>query len=196
MEGEAVQAVIAALVREGVTMTSTLAILESRFAHRPQADARSLVLMTPRLREQTEARRRDMAGAPASTSWTPELWARILAFERAFVRAGGTLLMGPDPGRHVLPGHGNQRGFELLVEAGFPVAEAIRIATSNGAAALGLDHRTGRVAPGLEADLVILDGNLAADPAVIRAVEQVFSNGRPYLPGPLTEPVIGRFGPD
>jgi hypothetical protein len=56
-------------------------------------------------------------------------------FEIAFVKAGGLLLAGPDPTGNggVLPGFGDQREIELLVEAGFTPVEAIQIATENGA---------------------------------------------------------------
>jgi hypothetical protein len=49
--------------------------------------------------------------------------------EYAFVQAGGTLLAGPDPTGlgGTLPGFGDQREIELLVEAGFTPVEAIHV---------------------------------------------------------------------
>ena len=47
---------IGLLIRESVTLTSTLAIIESHFPHRPQGDERSLALMTPAWRQQYEER--------------------------------------------------------------------------------------------------------------------------------------------
>jgi len=69
-----------------------------------------------------------------------------LALERAFVAAGGLLIAGPDPTGlgAVLPGFGDQRGIELLVEAGFSRVEAIKIATLDGAIYLGRERRSGR----------------------------------------------------
>ena len=54
-----------------------------------------------------------------------------MQMERQFVAAGGLLLAGPDPTGNggVLPGFGDQREIELLVEAGFTPVEAIRILT-------------------------------------------------------------------
>ena len=51
-----------------------------------------------------------------------------LALEREFAAARGLLLAGPTPpaDRGVLPGFGDQREIELLVEAGFPSVEAIK----------------------------------------------------------------------
>jgi len=68
-----------------------------------------------------------------------------MEFERAFAPAGGLLLAGPDPTGNggVLPGFGNQREIELLVEAGFTPVEAIHVATQNGARYLGREDQVG-----------------------------------------------------
>src|SRR5205085_1363408 len=85
-----------------------------------------------------------------------KLWANELLMERAFVRAGGLLIAGPDPtgAGNVLPGFGDVRAIELLTQAGFTPLEAIRIGTLNGATYLGLAHRIGSVAVGKNADLL------------------------------------------
>jgi imidazolonepropionase-like amidohydrolase len=49
------------------------------------------------------------------------------------------------------------------VEAGFPVAEALATATSAAADELGLGSVTGRLRPGLAADLLVVDGDVAHD---------------------------------
>jgi len=52
-------------------------------------------------------------------------------------------------------------GIRVLVnEAGVPLADAVRMASLNPARALGLDHRKGAIAPGKDADLVVMDSNL------------------------------------
>nr|WP_255783871.1 amidohydrolase family protein [Lysobacter chinensis] len=186
---------IGLLVREQVTLTSTLAIIESHFPHRPQGDERSLALLSPAWRQAYDERQTRLAETAADTSMTPALLAKFMAFERMFADAGGRLVMGPDPGRHVLPGYGNQRGFELLVEAGFTVPEAVRIAAANGADALGVGDGSGRIANGYVADLVVLDGDLAAEPSVIRNVEAVFKDGVGFDPGRLVAGLEGQLGP-
>lgn len=181
------------LVREEVTLTSTLAIIESHFPHRPQGDARTLALMSPEWRQHYEERQARLAGGTVGMM-TPELLEKLMAFERIFAEAGGRLVMGPDPGRHVLPGYGNQRGFELLVEAGFTAPEALQIATANGADALGVGHKIGRIAEGYVADLVVLDGDLAAEPSAIRNVEIIFKDGIGFDPKKLIADVEGQVG--
>jgi imidazolonepropionase-like amidohydrolase len=54
-----------------------------------------------------------------------------------------------------------------LVEAGYPVAEALATATSEAAAELGLREVTGRLRAGLSADLLVVDGDVAADPEAL-----------------------------
>jgi len=58
-----------------------------------------------------------------------------------------------------LPGYGDQRGVELLVEAGFTPVEAIRIATLNGAQFEGLADSIGTLAAGKVADIVVIHGD-------------------------------------
>ncbi len=72
-----------------------------------------------------------------------------MAFERAFAAAGGILMAGCDPtgDGHVIAGLGDQRNIELLVEAGFSIPEAIRIATLNGATYLGAPPRSAASPP-------------------------------------------------
>lgn len=85
-----------------------------------------------------------------------------LELERAFAAAGGLLHSGPDPtgAGDVLPGFGDQRGVEFMVEAGFSPLEAIRILTLNGAIYLGRDKEIGPVAVGKNAALVVITLNI------------------------------------
>jgi N-acetylglucosamine-6-phosphate deacetylase len=48
----------------------------------------------------------------------------------------------------------------LVNEAHFPVHEALHAASAVPAAAIGVAHRKGSLAPGYDADLVLLDRNL------------------------------------
>ena len=94
----------------------------------------------------------------------------------------------------VLPGYGDQRELELLVEAGFSPLEAIHIATQNGAAFLGEDATIGTIAQGKAADLVVLSGNPAVDINDIEKVDTVFKDGLGYDPLKLTQSVQGLVG--
>lgn len=112
------------------------------------------------------------------------------------VAAGGLLLSGPDPtGRgDVLPGFGDQRGIELLVEAGFSPVEAIKIATLNGAIYLARDKQTGSIAVGKNADLVVIKGDPSKQISDIENVEIVFKDGVGFDSQKLIDLVRGRYG--
>ena len=128
---------------------------------RPPLNQKALDAMSPQAREDFFILRNRPASLPAPKIDPALLWQHELAMEHAFVAAGGLLLSGPDPtGRgDVIPGFGDQRGIELLVEAGFSPVEAIRIATLNGATFMGRDKQIGSLAAGKNADLVVIKGD-------------------------------------
>jgi imidazolonepropionase-like amidohydrolase len=96
---------------------------------------------------------------------------------RVLAAAGVPLLAGTDAGN---PGtaHGASihRELELLVSAGLTPIEALRAATSTPARVFRLLDR-GRLAPGLRADLVLVDGDPSRDITATRAIVQVWRNG-------------------
>jgi imidazolonepropionase-like amidohydrolase len=106
------------------------------------------------------------------------------------------LLAGCDPTGtgQTLAGLGDQRQVELLVEAGFTPVEAIHIATENGATFLGAAERIGNVAAGKQADMVLLDGDLAKDITVIENPEIVFKSGVGYDSSAIYESLHGQVG--
>ena len=116
-----------------------------------------------------------------------------MEFERAFVKAGGTLLAGLDPTGMggVVAGFGDQRELELLVEAGFTPLEAIHIATYNGAQYLGELDKIGTIAAGKQADLVVIKGDPSQKIEDIENVEIVFKDGVGYDSAKLIESVKG-----
>ena len=138
-----------------------------------------------------------------NASKDPQWLARFqkeMQWERAFYKAGGTLLAGSDPtgvGFVVggdLAGYGFQRELELLVEAGFTPLEAIHIGTFNNAAFLGQSDHIGSIAPGKQADLLVIDGDPSTNIADIEKVEMVFKDGVGYDPVKLKDSVRGMVG--
>jgi hypothetical protein len=127
--------------------------------------------------------------------WWSDVLRQEMAFERAFVGAGGKLLAGADPTGWgaIVAGYGDQRGLELLVSAGFTPEQSIAIATSNGARFLH-DRTVGRIAEGLQADLVVLRGNPSRHISDVRNVELVFKDGVAYDPETLVAATAGTLG--
>lgn len=194
MDGEEVQATFKAMMDAGVGMTSTLAVYEMYVPNRPPLEERVLAAMSPETQKEYLKTRSDISEQNSSV-W-PELFQRAMAYEKAFVEAGGLLAAGVDPTGYggALPGYGDQRNFELLHEAGFTTPEVVQIMTLNGARILGIDGETGSVEVGKTADLVLVDGDLSARPASIRNVETVFRSGVGYDSQRLIEAVEGQVG--
>ena len=112
----------------------------------------------------------------------------------AFIEAGGTILMGSvagDGGN--VAGYAFHRGLIGRMGSRTPL-EMLSIATRDAAAFLGIDDRTGRLAVGLEADLLIVRGAPDMDMSDIRNVAFVFKDGRAYDPAKLREAARGLVG--
>jgi imidazolonepropionase-like amidohydrolase len=191
-----VQDMIRDLIAHHVAVTSTLAVFEVTVANRPPLakEARAAKALSPegwstylKVRSRL-AEENDPEDAVA--------FKKEMEFERAFVKAGGLLLAGCDPTSFggVLPGYGDQRGLELLVEAGFTPIEAIHIATENGALYLGEEATIGSVAVGRAADIVVIAGNPAVSIDDVEKIDTVFKDGVGYDPVKLTESVQGLMG--
>jgi enamidase len=189
-----VQALLRHLVARGVAITSTPTVFEISVPGQPKAPQGALDAMLPQAREQYERSweriRRDTTGVPRRE------YTRLLELEREFVRLGGLLVVGTDPTGYggVVPGYANQRAIQLLVDGGFGPLDAIRIATLNGAIYLGIAERTGSIAVGKDADLVVLDGNPLTDMAAITRMDVVFKKGVGYDSAALFASVKGLVG--
>ncbi|MDO8681086.1 MAG: amidohydrolase family protein, partial [Acidobacteriota bacterium] len=147
--GAPFKTLVKTLIEKQVALTSTLTVFETFTPGRPKPPG--LEVLTPQLREQFEQNYARTQQNKESIYAT--LFAKGMALERAFARAGGLLIAGTDPtgGGGVIPGYSNQRQVELLVDAGFTPLEAITISTLNGAKYLKRDARVGSLAVGKQA---------------------------------------------
>jgi imidazolonepropionase-like amidohydrolase len=117
----------------------------------------------------------------SATGWTPAdfdraraVFPKVLAFARLLHEAGVPLMIGTDGGG----GSFFARELALHVEAGIPTWEVLRMATTKTAELLGMGERIGRIAPGFEADLVILDADPLEDIGNAAQVHGVLTDGR------------------
>ncbi len=183
------------MIEHKVPMTSTLAVYELVFPGRPPTDQRAYDAMAPEVLAAYLAQRKIIDENPSPALTIPML-KNAMAFEKAFHDAGGLLASGVDPTGigGALPGFGDQRNYELLIEAGFTPVQVVQIMTLNGAKVLGIDRELGSVEVGKLADLAIVRGDLTADPSAIRNTTHVFKDGIGFDPAPIIASVKGRVG--
>jgi imidazolonepropionase-like amidohydrolase len=99
------------------------------------------------------------------------------SFELA-VRAGVPIAVGTDAGTPLNPHGSVAPEIELMIRHGLGPMAALQAATSGGAACLGLEAETGRVAPGFAADLLAVAGDPLVAPGALADVRLVLARGR------------------
>jgi len=95
-------------------------------------------------------------------------------------RAGVRLVSGADSGIGPAKRHGVlPHAVRELVTAGLGITDALATATSGAAQACGVGARKGRLAPGYDADLLVVDGDLEADVTALHRPRSVLLRGLP-----------------
>ena len=104
------------------------------------------------------------------------------AYVKAMHDMGVRIIAGTDAGVDNNPHHQYVGGLEYLGTLGFQPAQVLAMATTEAAAALGLGAVIGRLAPGYDADLIVVPGDPQADISVLRELRRVIARGRDYVP--------------
>jgi imidazolonepropionase-like amidohydrolase/ABC-type multidrug transport system permease subunit len=175
----------AGMKRGQVTYDPTLSVVEG-FEHFARGDlsllTRPLLMQAapPKLLASTRKlidsqNMRKMRDRMAQSGLSSEFGAANLL--RAW-KSGVMLVTGSDAGNPlVLHGPTVQRELELWVQAGIPNDVALQAATWNAARLLRADHRFGAIRKGLEATLVIVDGNPLTDIHAMSSITTVILKG-------------------
>src|SRR5215469_9526550 len=95
---------------------------------------------------------------------------------------GVRLIAGTDAGIDNNPHHQYLGGLEYLVTLGLPPGDVLAMATTQAAAALGVDAITGRLEAGYQADVIVVDGDPRADTAALGRLHRMIPRGRDYRP--------------
>jgi imidazolonepropionase-like amidohydrolase len=101
---------------------------------------------------------------------------------RRMTAFGVRLISGTDAGIARIKAHGNYA--DAVIELGqvTRTVSALLAASSGAAAAIGLGRSKGRLRRGYDADVLVVDGDLAADLTTLRHVRQVVLRGVPVSP--------------
>ncbi|MGB3444398.1 MAG: amidohydrolase family protein [Actinophytocola sp.] len=104
---------------------------------------------------------------------------KILAMLRRLIADGALVVAGTDAGVGPPKPHSPlPTAVPQLMSLGMSTLDALRTVTSVAAGVCGLASRKGRLAPGFDADLVVVGGNPMADPGALRDVRAVYVGGR------------------
>ena len=196
VQSDSIKKFIQFLIDRKVGITSSLAVFEAITSTQPRPDADAIAAMSPDTRD-FYLQRLAVIQSTAGLTDFDKAFVKTAAMEKLFYNMGGLLTVGTDPTGigGTLAGYGNWRAVELLVEAdGFTPLEAIKIATLNGAVALGLDKTIGTIEAGKTADLLIIEGDPSKNISDIRKLQYVFKQGAGYNSKKLFESVKGKVG--
>jgi imidazolonepropionase-like amidohydrolase len=120
----------------------------------------------------TESEERDLTAAERETETRIEHVGRLIQ-----LGMGPRIVAGTDAGCFDFAFGHLDYSIQLLARAGMTLMEAILAATSASAAACGVDHIVGTLAPGKRADILIVDGNPLLDLDAISQVRAVYKGG-------------------
>jgi adenine deaminase len=182
------------IVHRKVYVDPTLSVFESILpAFQPLTDSLPYFLDERALREYT-AYQSTLKGI-SRNSCLVKAFEKQMAFTALIHTKGGLLVAGTDPvSPDILPGLGMKREIKLLIEkANIPLEQAIRIASYNGAVALGIPDKTGSIEAGKAADLSIINGDLTKNIEFLNHTFLVIKEGHLYNPQKLYESAKGKI---
>jgi imidazolonepropionase-like amidohydrolase len=181
LDGGELRETVAGLVGHGVWLDPTLVAYETKFRRNsPRYRSNPLEWLTP------APMLASWHGNGGPNGWTSSdfaralvVWPKLIQLVKLYHDSGVKLLAGSDlPNPWVVPGASLHQELELLASAGIPPLDVLKLATRNGAEALGLLDELGTLEVGKRADMVLLSANPAADIGATRRIEAVIQNGR------------------
>lgn len=96
---------------------------------------------------------------------------------KQFYDTGVTICTGSDMVLYGAPPLPINRELELMVEYGITPIQAIETATSNCAKVLELEETVGELKPSLEADFIVVEGNVSSDIKALNSLKEVYIKG-------------------
>ena len=183
LDSEPVQEFIATLARRQVVIDPTLATFE--FLHQRNGEISPIFAgiedhVPPDVQRGRRAAEMDIPDEATGARYRAS-YAKMVEFVGRAYRAGVPLVAGTDE----VPGFTLQHELALYVRAGQSPAQALQVATWNGARYSGTLDRLGSIAPGKQADLLLVDGDPTRDIGDIRRVATVIKGETAYYPAEI-----------
>ncbi|MGM9481111.1 amidohydrolase family protein [Roseateles sp. NT4] len=174
---------IALLKKKGTVVDATMTAFEATYTQRQGQPSPSYAMVAANLPAVVQrgylSAEVDLDDAKAKR-WGAS-WKVMMDLLRRMHKAGIPLVAGTD----ATPGFAFQRELELYVQAGIPAAQALKIATWNGARYSDRLSEIGSIERGKRADLVLVDGDPVADIRAIRRTALVIKGGQALSPSAL-----------
>ena len=121
--------------------------------------------------------------SPTANAFSRKLNTKFMSLIPLMQAEGVSILAGSDSGpfnSFIYPGASLQDELLLLVQSGLTPLQALQTATVNGAKFMGVLNHTGTIAPGKDADLLLLTANPLENIANIKKIDTVVSRGKAY----------------
>lgn len=180
LESEPVRQFIELLKSRQVVVDPTVAIFDDMFRHRSGNLSPSFAMVAehfpPAMKRGMYAGRMDINKDNADTYAASA--DALLGMLRKLHESGVHIVAGTDS----LAGFGLHRELELYVQAGIPTADTLRLATLGAAELMQASDTSGSIAPGKNADFVLLASNPLADISALRTARMVFKGDRYFIP--------------
>lgn len=170
---------VATLAEHDVMVDLTLVVFQKTFWGDDAAVRESGAALThPLMRENWRVFRFDIGWGPEHYARARAVWPKIERFARMLHETGVPLAVGTDLANpFVSPGYDTLAEMQLHSAAGIPNWAVLGMATSDAARSMGLQDRIGRIADGMEADIVFLAADPSLDLADIERTRAVLING-------------------
>jgi hypothetical protein len=184
LDGKPMRDFIAQLVKHHTVIDPTLGVFANLYVHVPGQIEPMIKPMVERLPVQSQ--RNYLPGAlvitPENKVPYAKAWTQLLALTKLLWQSKVPVMAGTDSGEAGLALH---LELEILVQAGIPIADVLRLATVDAAKAMHQDF--GTIAVGKRADLVVVDGDPLAEISQLRKVVSTMRSGVIYQAKPLLD---------
>jgi hypothetical protein len=185
LESDNAKAFFQLLLARGTVIDTTIAIFEPTFTQpqgAPNPAYRKIASHVPPTLQRAWLANSMDVNAQNVTRFRAS-YAKLLELTRRMHAAGIPFVAGTDS----IAGFTLHRELEVYVEAGISPAEALQIATRNGAKYTQLSDLVGSVTVGKLADLILVDGDPTQDISAVRDISLVMKEGVTYYPSEIYE---------